>query len=628
MAEAAPETTTESAATPARWIAWARLGIGLGQGIGLWLLSEAATHKVWPSDVPALYGALVLLFAFVPLIVIGGLGRIRLIPLGVWKGLAAVALAIFAWHDMDAGIWTTFGASTPRMVPAFQVFFFSAVFIFVGHHLVGPADEARRPIAPYPSYFDWAWKDGVQVALSLAFVAVLWGALALGAALFNLIGIHEVEKLIAKPWIALPATCVAFAAAVQLTDVRVGLIRGVRTVGLVLLSWLLPVMTVLVVAFLAALPFTGLGALFGAGSSARVMLSASAALIILVSAAYQDGEAKVPVVLRWAGRAAGLALIPMTLITADALWLRINQYGLTPPRIEAVACAIVAAGFAAGYGFAAVRRKGAWMKPLELTNVFMARAVMLVILLMFTPIADPARLAVGDQVSRLEAGKTDPAKFDFSFLRFQAGRYGADALARLQTLKGSPANLALAKQARDAFTSENPGEMTAKSFAERLTVYPTGATVPPSFTAQDWGKTPPDTPPGQVTPACYWGGTCEAYVLDIDGDKAPEVLIAPGTVGPDRLNLDIFRRRPDGLWISAGQLVVFCADAVADLRAGHVTLTPKTGVDLVIAGRRQRVDLDDETPCAAAKPTPPAAAAPTERQRVSPMSHAPAMPRP
>ena len=458
-----------------RTVAGARLASGLLQGIALYLLSEAPKQKVWPADTPALYAALLLVFAICPLIVIGGLGRIRLIPLAVWTVVAATALAIFASHDIDAGIWD--GLVDPnRMVPAVQIFFFSAVFVFVGHHLVGPADEARKLIAPYPLYFDWAWKDAVQIALSGLFVGVLWTALELGGALFALIGIDAVHKTLEQRWFWIPVTRVAFAAAVQLTDVRVALIRGVRTVGLVLLSWLLPVMTVIVLAFLAALPFTGLAPLFGTRSGASTVLSASAALIVLLSAAYQDGETKIPTALRWAGRAAALALVPLVLIAADALWQRVQQYGLTPERIEAIACAVIAAGFAAGYAFAAVRRTGPWMKPLELTNVVMARVVMLAILLLFTPIADPARLAVDDQVGRLLAGKTPPDKFDFDLLSYKSGHYGSVALSRLAGLKGEPRNVQIAALAVAGQQAQHPEQpLPPASLAKGLNVYPRGA---------------------------------------------------------------------------------------------------------------------------------------------------------
>jgi len=196
-----------------RTLVAARLSVGLAQGVVLYLLSEAQTRQIWPADTPALYAALLLVAVFVPLIKLGGLGRIRLAPLAAWALVATVVLAIFGWHDIDAGIWT--GLIHPeRLEPAFQVFFFSAVFVFVGHHLVGPADEARKLLAPYPLYFDWAWKDAVQIALAAAFVVVLWIALELGGALFALIGLDAVKKTIEQRWFVFPVTALAFAAAV------------------------------------------------------------------------------------------------------------------------------------------------------------------------------------------------------------------------------------------------------------------------------------------------------------------------------------------------------------------------------------------------------------------------------
>jgi hypothetical protein len=588
MAEEAAEQRPAS-----RRLAASRLAIGFGQGVLLFLLSEAQKQKVWPADAPAAYAALLLVFIFVPVIAIGGLGRLRLIPLAAWMLVAAIVLAVFAWHDIDAGVWN--GLVDPaRLVPAFQVFFFGAVFVFVGHHLVGPADEARRLVAPYPLYFDWAWKDAVQLGLSALFVGVLWAALELGGALFSLIGIDAVHKLIEQRWFAIPISCVAFAAAVQLTDVRVALIRGVRTVGLVLLSWLLPVMTLIVLAFLAALPFTGLAPLFGTRSGASTVLSASAALIILVSATYQDGQTPIPIALRWAARAAGLALVPLVLIAGDTFWLCVGQYGLSPARIEAIACAVVAAGFAAGYAVAAVRRKGAWMTPLELTNVIMARGVMLAILLLFTPIADPARLAVGDQMSRLLAGQTAPDKFDFQFLTYQSGRYGTQALKRLTALKGAPRNVEIAALATEGLQAQHPDEpLPSQAIAKRLTVYPAGAALPASFIGQDWSHDPGYQPCfTNINPAT----TCDAYVLDVDGDGAPEVLLTQET-GAAGLTLQVYKDA-GGRWSEIGELYAMCADSVAALRAGKLQLAPKTGVDVLLAGRRLSViPSTDSTRC-------------------------------
>ena len=563
-------------------IALARLGIGLAQGVGIWLLSEAYDRHLSPHGPPALFAALALMLAYVPLILTGGLGRIRPLTLAAWAVAAAAMLAIFAWHDLDAGIWSG-SWSIEERIPTVQVFVFAAIFVFVGHHLVGPADQARRLIAPYPVYFDWAWKDAVQLALSALFVGVLRAALALGSALFKLIGIDALEKLVSQSWFASPVTFVALAGAVQLTDVRVGLIQGVRTVGLVLLSWLLPVMTLLVVAFLGALPFTGLAPLFATRAGASTLLAACAVLIVLTSAAYQDGQAPVPVVLRWAGRAAGLALVPLVLIAAYALALRVGQYGLSPARIEAIACAVVAAGFAAGYAFAAARPKPPWMRPLELTNVVMARVVMLLLVLLLTPIADPARLAVDDQVGRLTSGKTAPAAFDYAFLRYQSGRYGADALGRLAALSGSPGNLAIAAAVKASDNAVSAASAPPQApLSQPIAVYPAGAVAPKSFLVQA-GRGPiggHSTCLGSVQPGC------ELYVLDLEGAGSPQVSVNdPSSEDASTLPLEVFSQDASGAWTKSGDLVVHCADAIAALRAGHLTLKPSPRRDVQLAGR-------------------------------------------
>src|SRR5690606_34747472 len=112
-----------------------------------------------------------------------------------------------------------------------------------------------------------------------------------------------------------------------------------------LLSWLLLLMTVLAAGFLAALPFTGLQGLWETGSATALVLSAAAALIILINTAYQDGRAdnRPPAILRAAVRVASVLLTPLVAIAFWGLALRIGQHGLTPDRIIATACALIGA---------------------------------------------------------------------------------------------------------------------------------------------------------------------------------------------------------------------------------------------------------------------------------------------
>ena len=493
-----------------------RLATGLAQGLLLYALYQADKSKVWPATQRETYAALLMVFLFAPFVVLAGVSALRWRTLAAWKGVVVVAAAGLGAY----GVWS--GDPGARGVDGLgpQTFFAVAALIFIGHHLVQPADMERRRIARFPTYFDVTWKHGVQAVLSLGFTGAFWLLLFLAAALFKLIGVDAIEKLIRHEWFSFPATAVMFAAAVQLTDVRANLVRGVRTVALTLLAWLLPLMALIAAAFLLTLPFTGLEPLWKTRSATAILLTADAFLILLTNAAYQDGTEKTAVVLKWAARLAGVLLVPITVLAAYGLSLRIGQYGLSPDRIIAAACVLVAAGYAIGYAVAALR-PGAWMRTLEPTNIAMAFVTTAVLLALCTPIADPRRLSVNDQVARLEKGRVKPAEFDFDFLRFGSGRNGQAAFKRLA---GSQ-NPAIAKAAQTAKALKAPAvrgfEAQAASLAG-VAVYPKGRALPESFVAQGGGE-------GLVSSCRYSPQICSAMLLDIDADGREEVLLTNGS---------------------------------------------------------------------------------------------------
>ena len=515
-----------------------------------------------------------------------------------------MALALLGLHDIARQ-----SAETLRNLPFLSapVVLFSAAALFISHHLVAPADFERRRIASFPAYFDTTWKAGVQLAMSIGFTGAFWVLLLLGAALFKVIGLDFLENLLREEWFAIPVTFLVFAVAVHLTDVRDGLIRGVRTVALMLLSWLLLVMTVLAAGFLAALPFTGLQALWETGNATSLVLAAAAALIILINTAYQDGRPDnlPPVVLRFAVRVAAVLLTPLVVLAVLGLSLRIGQYGLTPDRIIAAACALVGVAYAAGYGWAAVSpfwRKGDWMRPLERTNIWTALLTVAVILLLFSPALDPARLSVMDQVARLERGAVTPDRFDYRFLRFESGKAGQAALERL----ARSAHPAIATRARTAQSESNRYEMASDltgnppSAADiRIRPNPDGAVLPASFT-QQYGRL------REVLDSCVEGSICEARMLDLDRDGSPEVVVAA------KRSISIFRLEEDGRWFEwAEYFPPTCAgqatDVAAAFGAGRFSLAPPLFPDLVVDGVRLR-HVEGEPECPTAPETPSAAA--------------------
>ncbi|MFC5344317.1 DUF4153 domain-containing protein [Brevundimonas staleyi] len=580
-----------------RVVGLTRLVIGLVQGVALYLLfrtTQGERGATWSSLHPEAFTPMVLVALFLPPVLLAGVGRLRWLTLGVWGVVAAAALAFLGWHDIarQAG-----EAGREATSPLFA---FSAAALFIAHHLIVPADRERKLIASYPAYFDAAWMAGVQLALSIAFAGAFWLLLFLGAALFKVIGLTFLGDLINQTWFSFPLTGLAFATAVHLTDVRDGLIRGVRTIALMLLSWLLLVLTVLVAGFLLALPFTGLDGLWETGNATALVLAAAGGMIILINAAYQDGRPDnlPPAVLRVAVRVAAVLVTPLIGIAVWGLSLRIGQHGLTPDRIIASACALVGAAYALGYGLGALvpffRKGSPWMKALETTNIAAAVLVVGVILALFTPIADPARLSVNDQMARLENGKVAPDRFDYRFLKFGSGKLGQAALARL-VASDDPET---ARRAREASKAEYPYEIdpVEPAFTPVVEAWPADRPLPPTFTA-------PFTGPG-VLKGCEKRGDCLATLRDLNGDGAPEILLASSA------GLFLFAADVNGGWTEEGSYMVLrCPgedtepDARQLMRSG--SLEPRTAAwpDLDTGGRFTS-SLTNTAPCRRAEAAP------------------------
>jgi hypothetical protein len=577
-----------------------RLGIGLLQGLGLfWLhrsveaksgLCSAADESLcpqisWPATEPLLFGPLLLVIAFLPLVLLAGVGRLRPLTLAIWTVVAGVALALLGLHDIARQTAGSLGYQVYLSPPVFLV---SGAALFISHHLVAPADLERRRIASFPAYFDTTWKAGVQLAMSLGFTGAFWLLLQLGAALFKVIGLDFLEMLLREDWFWIPVTTLVFSVAVHLTDVRDGLIRGVRTVALMLLSWLLLVMTVLAAGFLAALPFTGLDGLWGTGAGTSLVLVAAAALIILINTAYQDGRPDnlPPVVLRVAVRVASVLITPLVILAVWGLSLRVGQYGLTPDRIIAGACALVGAAYAVGYGWAALSpfwRKGGWMRPLERTNIWTVILTVAVILLLFSPALDPARLSVIDQVARLERGAVTPDRFDYRFLRFESGKAGQAALERLTR----SSNTGIATRAKAATTADRFERIHSSTTGPRpspadirIRAYPSGATLPASFIRQYPRLV-------EMLDHCNEERPCAARLMDLDGDDVPEVLVA-GQAG-----LSVFKQENDGRWFewalySPPSCRGRSPGLAESLAAGGFETAPPRFPDLLVGGVRLR----------------------------------------
>jgi hypothetical protein len=306
------------------------------------------------------------------------------------------------------------------------------------------------------------------------------------------------------------------------------------------------------------------------------LLGAAAALVVLINAAYQNGEQKNPALLRLSEAVASFSLVPLVLISAYALDLRVGQYGWTVERIATLACVIAAACYAFGYSAAVVLSLlGArWMALVERCNIATAFVVLALLIALFSPIADPAKLSVDDQVARLRAGKVSAEAFDYNYLWSEGDRYGRRALQKLAALKGKGENAIISRNAKLVLIVPSNAPLrpaTPLDVTGNLTVYPKGETLPKSFIAQNWSKT---KSPG-VIPACLTtpGLTCDAMLADLDGDGADEVIVMSGTDTPLYWWGTVMKLGADGLWAPVATLPSpHCAGEIEALRAGTYKL--------------------------------------------------------
>jgi hypothetical protein len=475
------------------------------------------------------------------------------------------------------------------------------VACFVMQSLIVAGQSEGRIIASYTRYFDISWNLGVQVALALLFVGALWLLLWLGASLFELIKIDVLRELIKKRWFDFPVTTMALAYSLNLTAVRVNLVTGARTLTLTLLSWLLPVMTTFAVLFVAALPFVGLELLWATRHAATILLSSTAALVVLVNAAYREGEpnAEVPQVLRMFRWVAALVIAPLTGLAGYAIWLRVSQYGWSQERVFAAACLIVATCYAIGYALAAIISQLS-LKPLERTNVFTAVITVGLLLALLSPIADPYRVSVADQIGRLKSGKISAGQFDYTLLRFRTGSYGMNALRQLADNAEGPesgeikerSNKALA--ATSQFQLRQTGQATPASRAGNITVlFPKGASLPPSF-LQFSSATTPAQSVWQLPSCLIRDAKCEALLVDLDGDGKDEVVLFNAPFGPGV----VFQSDGGENWILLGQISNSHCNGVREaLRTGNVETTAPKWKEIEVAGQRLTLTL----PCTTVK---------------------------
>lgn len=576
-------------------IASLRLATGLVQGFILYLLYHAVENKVWTPGNSWLFDILLLVIGLVPVFLIIGLGHMSAKSLWRWLIPATIVLALLGyydwWRSIGAPDWRHLDAAAGARYPSGELLIHVLAGFFIAKSLVLAATMDRKRIASYRSYFECSWKLLIQIVFAVVFTGIFWLVLWLGASLFQMIKLDFLKHLLEKSWFAIPITSFAFAYALHITDVRPGIVSGIRSLLLVLLSWILPVAVLLIGGFLVALPFTGLEPLWATKQATALLLVASALLVILINAAFQDGSVakEVAKLIKFSALTASFCLVPLVAIASYALSLRVEQYGWTTDRLVAAFCIVIAACYASGYLWATLR-SSVWISKVALVNVATAFVALFLLFAIFSPLLDPARISVNSQLARLNEGKISAFKFDYDYLRFEGKRFGNDALKEMTAGKSGEHAQFIAKKAQAALDKRNeydsPVVPNKTNLVDNITVWPKGAKLPVSFLEQDWKKTSDSSLPECLRDR---SSNCDAFLIDVDADGQQELLFS------NYWNTSVLGLNTKSEWHLVGNIneLSSCSKAVQALKNGTFQLVPSKIQDVQIGEVRYRIDSVD-----------------------------------
>lgn len=252
----------------------------------------------------------------------------------------------------------------------------------------------------YKSLFDQSWDIAFSWAATAVFCGLAWGVLFASGALLGFVGISILSQLLTTPPIFALITGLLIGLGLAVTSERGEF--AVPVLILRLLRLLTPVLLVVMVIFLIALPWRGSVGL----SLAALCVGAVFVAATLVSAvvADDDGNASFSALLRGSARLLAGVMPLFAGVAALALWLRIDQHGLTPERVCGFTAIVIAAGYGASYLWAAVHRTQ-WMTRIRRANIVMALAMVALSVLWMARILSPEALAASSQLSRFQAGR-------------------------------------------------------------------------------------------------------------------------------------------------------------------------------------------------------------------------------
>lgn len=429
--------------------------LALAQGCVLYLLYLAMDEKAWPATDPRWLKALYTVVVALPVVFYLGVERLVDRRNLAVAGVLGTLLFFLGWH---LG-WVGMGERVPRngetFVAAYVLSLQVALFVLTFFFRVWSVSGKLR--FDYGQLLAFSWQQALTLGLLCLFVFVFWLLLWLWGRLFDVIGIEMFKELFEEPVFAYPVTGLVAGFGLVLIRERIRLIATVQFMCEVLIKALLPIAAVIVVLFLGVLPVTGLQPIWDTGKAAQLMMLLTLVLLFFFNAVLSGDPERppYPAAMRWLVYASVVLAPVSTLLAAWALWLRIDQHGLTLDRLWAGVILLLIAAYAFTYALLLLWKRDGALWPIQAANKRLALAVAAVLIAVNTPLADLRAWAAGNQVERLLSGKVSADSFDYGYLRFSLGAYGDRALREIEQSDLAQENPVIGQRVADVLTLNN-----------------------------------------------------------------------------------------------------------------------------------------------------------------------------
>ena len=391
------------------------------QGLSLYGLHLCFEHDLWPSQHPALFAPVITALILWPIgiaylegkanhrrvILITGLAVAAMLPLATYIGWQ-----VTPWPNIQS-----------EAILAAYIFSMIAIafmlLLIIERYLIG------RPWR-YDDLYSASWSNGLVAVMTGALCIAITLVLSLWSALFSVIGIHFFRTLFTHELFIASCGCITVALGISTLRQRETIIRPLSKVAGSLAQLLLPVVVVVELLFLLALPVTGLAPLWGTGNG-TALLMALTGLALQGTVVYfgetpnsTDHSRGMHMLIT-----IGVIVLPiLCLLSAYGLSLRVLQYGWTVERCWALAIWIVLTGFASSYALAALRHRSDWSLSLSRINRLGLYGSLALLLAIQSPLLDFRKISLASQIERTQLDENQWANFDFGYSRQMLGRPG------------------------------------------------------------------------------------------------------------------------------------------------------------------------------------------------------------